>query len=116
MLDRAQSLAETSACKQWKHGAVIIKGGRILGSGINSDRNDPNLVADPKTQAAVHAEVAALRAAGSSDLRGATIFVARVNRKGEPRMSKPCINCQAALAARGVKKVVYTIDSSMELV
>jgi len=114
-LDKALALATTSACKQWKHGAIILKGGRVLGKGINSDRNNPNQVADPKTQAAVHAEVAALRAAGATDLRGATIFVARANRAGEPRMSKPCHNCQAALRARGVKKVVYTIDSSMEL-
>jgi len=108
-------LATTSACKQWKHGAIIRKGGRILGRGINSDRNNPNLVADPKTQAAVHAEVAAIRAAGNTDLRGATLFVARANRQGEARMSKPCENCQKAMKARGIKKVIYTIDSSIEL-
>jgi deoxycytidylate deaminase len=114
-LDEALELATTSQCKQWKHGAIIRKGGRILGRGINSDRNNPNLVSDPKTQAAVHAEVAALRAAGSTDLRGATIFVARANKQGIPRMSKPCPNCQTALRERGVKKVIYTVDSSMEI-
>lgn len=107
-------MSALSTCKM-QHGAVIVKGGRTLAVAINTDKNDPRNVPKPKTQAAVHAEVAAIRACGETDLRGATIYIARRNRSGEPMMSKPCINCQAALTARGIKKVVYTIDSSMEL-
>lgn len=50
------------------------------------------------------------------DLKNATIYVARVNNSGEQMMSKPCINCQEALRARGIKKVFFTIDRSMGLV
>ena len=106
--------ASNSLCHQ-RHGAVVVVGGRVLGVAINSDRNDPNIVDDPKTQAAVHAEVAALRACGSARVAGGTIYVARVNRKGMPMMSKPCANCQKVLKAAGVKKIVYTIDSMIDL-
>lgn len=107
-------MSALSTCKM-QHGAVIIKGGRTLAVAINVDKNDPRNVPQPKTQAAVHAEVAAIRACGDTDLRGATIYVARRNKAGEPMMSAPCVNCQAALRARGIKKVVYTIDKEMTL-
>lgn len=87
----------------------------MLGVGINKMRNDPNLVDDPKVNSSVHAEVAAIRAAGRTSLRGGILIVARVSPRGEQAMSKPCINCQAALKAAGIKKVYYTIESEMAL-
>lgn len=103
-----------STCKQ-KHGAIIISGGRTLSVGINRTRNNPDNVPLPKTQAAYHAEVAALMACPDVDLKNATIYVARINNRGEQMMSKPCVNCQEALRARGVKKVFYTVESSLDL-
>lgn len=103
-----------SSCNQ-KHGAIILKGGRTLAVGINRHRNHPDHVPDPKTQAAVHAEVAAIRACGDTDLRGATIYVARVNNHGAQMMSKPCKYCQKALSDAGIKKVFYTIDRSLDV-
>jgi len=114
MLDKAIRLAELSDCKM-RHGAVVIKGGRVLGVGINVMKNDPNIVPDPKTQSSVHAECAAIRACGNTDLRGATLYVARIGKDGKPAMSKPCINCQKALRDRGIKKVFYTVDRSIDL-
>jgi deoxycytidylate deaminase len=60
---------------------------------------DPNI--------SVHAEVDAL--SRCNDPRGATIYVARVNKRGEERMSRPCISCEKALLEAGVKKVIYTL-------
>lgn len=90
-------------------------GGRVLSVATNSSRNDPNCVPDPKTQAAVHAEVAALKACGRTRVAGGTIYVARVNNSGDPLMSKPCIRCQKVLKDAGIKKIVYTISNTMEL-
>lgn len=109
------NVASVSTCKQ-QHGAIITKGGRVIAVGINRMRNDPSMpVTDPKTQFSVHAEVAAIKACGNTDLRGATIYVARVNKCGDPMMSKPCERCQAALVKAGIRKVYYTIDSEMSL-
>lgn len=106
--------AEKSKCNQ-RHGAVIISGGRVISVGVNVDKNSPQNVQDPKTQAAVHAEVAALRAAGSTPLAGGTIYVARINKSGKAMMSKPCPRCQDAIRAAGIKKIIYTIDGMITL-
>lgn len=56
----------------------------------------------------VHAEVDALRQV--SDARGATMFVARISKKGEPALSKPCERCSKKLAKAGIKRVCYTVN------
>ena len=91
-----------------KHGAVIVKGGRVLSVGINKFRNHP-LIIQPeiiKTVCSVHAEVDALRKI--KDARGATIYVARVNNRGAERMSRPCNYCYDAIRKAGISKIIYT--------
>lgn len=87
---------------------MIVKGGSIFAIGINKDRNHPNIVTPGRApvDCAIHAEIDALRRAGN--VRGATMYNARVNKQGEPRMSKPCDNCQAAIDEAGIKRIVWT--------
>ena len=113
-LDQAVRIAENSECQK-RHGAILTSGGRVLGIGVNTNRNDPAIIGDAQLAYSVHAEVAALRAWGGTNLKNATIYVARIGRNGDPMMSKPCVKCQEALKAAGVKKVVYTIDNEMEI-
>lgn len=91
-----------------KHGAVIVKGGRVLATGINKERNHPMKVSSEhiKTHCSVHAEIDALKKV--DDARGATIYVARVNRKGQERNSRPCSYCYEDLKSSGIKKIIYT--------
>lgn len=103
-LERAMRLASTSS-ERYKHGCVVVKGGRVIGVGVNTYRNHPNNVTNPHIEASVHAEVNAIR---GLDVEGATIYVARVNNAGVPRMSKPCNECRGILAYAGVKRVVWT--------
>lgn len=63
------------------------------------DTYNPNLT--------VHAEIDALSRV--ADPRGATVYVARVGKHGDPRFSRPCANCAKALAEAGVKAIVYTV-------
>ena len=115
-LDKSCDLAELSDCK-FKHGAIIRKNGKVIAVGINRNINDPEYLDNDVAveHAAIHAEVAALNACKKVNLKGATSYVARVTKNGEPKMSKPCKRCQKALADRGIKKVFYTIDSEMNL-
>ena len=71
-------------------------------------KNIPRNVTDTYHQqyCSVHAEVDALR--NVKDAVGATVYVARINRQGEQRLSKPCLSCQQYLDKRGIKRVVYT--------
>ena len=113
-LKQAKNIASTSDCDKM-HGAVAEGGGRVIGVGVNSYRNSRHIYEEiPRDARSTHAEMACLRAIGG-DARGATFYVARVNRSGEERMSKPCSYCQTHLIAAGVKRVVYTIDSEMVL-
>lgn len=101
-LERAIGVALTSSCRH-KHGAIVVKHGHILGIATNKTRNDPKYV--DWRNSSIHAEVAALRKAGFP--RRSTVYVARVNRLGESRLSKPCANCQEVLDGLNCK-VVYT--------
>ena len=106
----AESLAVTSKCRN-KHGAVIVHGGAVIATGVNRERNRPEVFDDDMElakHASIHAEIAALRRV--SHVQGATLYVARVNRRGMPRLSRPCTRCAIALRAAGIKHVIYTTD------
>lgn len=89
-------------------------GGSVQAVGVNTYRNDPNKISTPHTDSSVHAEYAALKAMGFK-AKGGTIYVARVNRLGEERMSRPCDRCMEAIITSGINKVVYTIETTLTL-
>lgn len=95
------------------HGALVVKGGRVLGSGFNKDRNHPTIVSPEhiKTECSFHAEEVAIKEAGENNVRGAVIYVARVNRQGQDRDSKPCSRCSNLIEKVGIKKVIYTSEA-----
>lgn len=107
-LSIARYLATKSDSRQ-KHGAVVVKSGRVLGTGYNKDRNDPDRVSPEhiKQHCSVHAEIDAIRDA-NWNVRGAVLYVARVNRQGMDRNSKPCERCQVVIEETQIKKVIYT--------
>ena len=92
-----------------RHGAVLVKGGKVVGVGVNSTRGVSSVDATENSwrSSYVHAEEVAIRAAGSR-ASGATLYVARVNRHGAPRLSEPCARCEGAISRSGVKRVVFT--------
>lgn len=118
-LSRAVRLAERSAVPQ-RHGAIIVKGGSVLAHGVNSYSNDPRMFpitlfgeeklphSERGSHLSVHAELAALRKVNPEQLKGAVVYVARVNRRGEPGNSAPCAACADELRKAGVKRVIYT--------
>jgi len=107
-LSVARYMATKSRSRQ-KHGAVIVKGGRVLGTGYNKDTNNPIIVSPEhiRTHCSRHAEIEAIRDA-NWNVRGATLYVARVNLQGIDRNSKPCIRCEVVIAETQIKKVIYT--------
>lgn len=107
-LSTARYFAGKSTSRQ-KHGAVIVKSGRVLGTGCNKDTNDPMIVSPEhiKSHCSRHAEIEAIRDA-SWNVRGAVLYVARVNRYGQDRNSKPCIRCEVVIKEMKIKKVIYT--------
>lgn len=107
-LSVARYFATKSTAKK-THGCVIVKGGRVLGTGWNKNRNHPTIVSPEhiKTECSYHAEEVAIREAGSN-AKGAIIYVARVNKQGKDRDSKPCPKCSMLIEKVGIKRIVYT--------
>lgn len=113
-LNKAVKLAGLSEERQ-RHGSAIYKGGSLISVGVNVVKNDPYFVGDFARNPNHHAETMAIRAAGQSNLRGATIYVARINRRGTPVFSRPCPSCMEAIELAGIKKIVYTVDNEEEV-
>lgn len=92
---------------RWKHGAVVVRGGRVIGFAPNKFRNAPEVDAANVTD---HAEAAIIRELLKNypDLRGGVIYIARINKSGDVRMSRPCVNCMKLIVDAGIKEIVYT--------
>lgn len=101
----------TKSNERMMHGAVIVKGGRVVGMGFNKGKNSPFIVPEDQIRSVCsrHAEVVAIKDA-KFNTKGAVMYVARVNRHGADRNSKPCSHCQSVMDAAGIKRVVYTLE------
>ena len=113
-LELAKRVASNSTYGRLKHGAVLLKGGNVINVAFNKpdftkfgNRFRNNYTCGIAT---THAEIGAILGLARSTTEGATIFVVRVNRCGEYRMSKPCPMCETALKHVGIKRVYYTTD------
>lgn len=111
-LSVARYLATKSTARN-THGAVVVKGGRVLGTGWNKNRNHPMIVSPEhiKTDCSFHAEEVAIREAGEDNIKGAIIYVARVSRNGYDRDSKPCSKCATLIKKAGIKRVIFTTEA-----
>lgn len=89
LLDIAYKATKGSTHPIHQMAAVVMRGGAILAVESNLGRRGG------------HCERRVLRP--HQDLTGATIVVVRANRG----VSKPCCSCMNAIAAAGIKKVVY---------
>jgi len=102
-LQEALLIAQNSRCK-YKHGAVVMRRGKIISRGTNYRRFAPT---DRSWRASyVHAEEMAIHMAG--DVTGATIFVARVNNSGDPLPSQPCKRCSGLIERSGITIIYHT--------
>ena len=98
----AMRMAENSECP-FRHGSVLVKNGRVLAVGFNKAKNSSTT----EKHQSVHAEEDVIRKSKIS-VEGATLYVARINRNGEPMLSMPCADCMAVLEAQRIKVVYYT--------
>lgn len=107
-LDIASKLAEFSTCKQ-RHGAVVFRGGRLLGMGFNKSHVNNQWLEGHEFPSTTHAEVAALKHLSDDVVRGSTVYVSRILKNGDEAISRPCNKCAMYLIERGVKSVVFTV-------
>lgn len=104
-IQKAIDVAGTSTYR-WMLGSVIVNNGNVLSWATNKYRNPPSI---DHYHATTHAEIAALRQCLQA-ARGGTVYVARVNNAGTPRLARPCFSCLEGLTAAGVSRIVFTTN------
>ncbi|GLY93000.1 nucleoside deaminase [Actinoplanes sp. NBRC 103695] len=94
LLRRAVDLAgENAAAGQLPFGALVVRAGEVLATGVNTALRD----FDPSAHAEVEAVRAACRTLGTLDLRGAEIYSS----------CEPCEMCRTAAISAGIAVIWY---------
>lgn len=108
-LNLAAKVAELSDCRI-RHGSVLVRGGSVIAISPNVWRNHCKYTELDKIQSdcSVHSEVAVLKRA--AETKNTVLYVARINKSGKVRFSKPCDSCQDAIEIAKVKRVVWSED------
>ena len=109
----ATKLAEESTYGNFRHGAVLVKSGAVQSLAFNTDKycsRGAKYRPEEKGHATYHAEIRAILGIPYHITKHCTIYVARVNKTGDSRISRPCNMCQSVLESQGVKKAIYTFD------
>ncbi|MEW2581050.1 hypothetical protein [Streptomyces syringium] len=101
-LTMALKEAARSDCR-FKVGAVLAKGGRVLGRSCNRQRN--SALIDGR-HATFHAEEVLMR--NTAPPRGSVVYIARLSKTGAPLLARPCPRCQGLLASHGIALARYT--------
>ena len=113
-LNIAKQLATLSTYGHYRHGAVLVNGGKIMSSSYNKNRFNAFGYRFRKHGtgiATMHAELGCVFGMPRNITEGSTIYVVRLGQLDDLRMSKPCDMCHGILEHCGVKKVVYSLDN-----
>jgi len=89
---------------KWRLGAVVVYKNKIVGRGYNKVHSIGDRL-DGK-----HAEIEAIYNTRAKYRKGSTMYVCRLNKRGELRLAKPCDACMPVIRKVGVKYVWYSSD------
>lgn len=103
----AKLMARQSTATNFKMGAVIARGKKILGVGFN-DPYKTHPQSNTRYQF-IHAELSAILNA-RTDLNGACIYIYRSGQHERPMLSKPCDCCMELLRRAGIKTIFYSTN------
>ena len=97
--------SQRSPCNRLHVGSVVVKDNRLISMGYNGYiPGAPHIshIIDGHEQSTIHSEINAITdcARRGVSLDGATIYITHY----------PCINCFKAIAACGIKKIIYLDD------
>ena len=107
-IELAKNVALQSNHKVHKHGALLIKGGKIINTSPNKVSYNSFASRFTKFWPTLHAEIGAVLGIDRSVTIGADIWVIRVNKLGKLRNSKPCRVCMEVLKSCGIRRVYYS--------
>jgi len=91
---------------RFRMGALLVKSGRVLGGDVNVPRISPST---PPNRVSTHAEIRVLK--NTRNVRGATLYVARLRSKDIPALARPCSWCMQEIIDAGISRVVFTTNT-----
>lgn len=106
---RVRSVAQSSECR-YKVGSILLRKGKVVGEATNSMKTHPiqfhwaTKAGNPKA-IHLHAEIHSLITCREEY---DTMIVARVDKKGEFKIARPCKICLGAILASDVKHLYFT--------
>lgn len=100
---------------RFRVGAVLVHRRQgIIAARCNSYKTHPFLTRFTKYPH-LHAEAAVILAAGFDAAMESTIYVARVDRRGNLALAKPCEElCQPLMLETGVKRAIFTTSDGID--
>ena len=113
-MDVARRCAHQSSFPDYRHGAVLVKGNKVRNVSFNKDNYcsfGHRFRKEQEGHATLHAELGVVLGLDRNITDGATIYVARIGKADDYRLSKPCAMCHEAMKHVGIKRVVYTINN-----
>lgn len=108
----AKRQAEQSEFGDYRHGAILVRGGSVLNASHNKRDDYSHFGARFRVNdlaGTSHAELNCILGIERRVTTGASVYVCRIGRSGEYRMSRPCAMCMAAMRFVGISKVYYTL-------
>lgn len=96
--------ARLSGLTKYHVGAALFKKNRLISMGWNIRKTHPKC----PTSLSQHAEFNVMIGLSREEIRGATLFVARIGKGGSPRIAKPCDECRKFLSMLNLGRIFYT--------
>lgn len=93
---------------RFRMAALLVKSGRVLGGDVNVHKITPDT---PPNRMSTHAEIRAIK--NTRNIKGATLYIARLKSQDEYGMAKPCVWCMKTIIDAGISKVVFTINDGI---
>jgi hypothetical protein len=111
LIPLAQSIAALNP-RDYKHVSLVVKQGKILAVGTNIFKGHTEAVRRGYTFPEPHSELRAYMRVPYTQRDKITLVNFRFNKRGELRMSKPCVNCLPWVSTV-FKKVYYSTNEGM---
>lgn len=106
----AFALTRRSTHRKYMMAAVLVdRSGRVFAWGWN---HTPGVVMEKVIS--LHAEHHAIIRANRARIRGATIIVVGVTKKGRVIVAKPCEHCEALIQKYGIVRVIYSTPAGFK--
>lgn len=105
----------TKSDHEFRHGAVLARGARILQTACNKRgccAFGQRFRERGLGYATLHAELAVVLGMPRKQTKGATVYVVRINKTGKLVCSIPCSMCQAVMQHCGIAKIICSIGNN----